>query len=261
MRILAAVVALVLFEPLAHAGPTGGGGGSSGGGRLGQVSSGLGRSGGGGGGGGARPTGTGSSRDHRDTTVIVAAAAPVVVYSGGVLVEGQPPPRSVRESEGTKVDLYAAAGKVHESDGMWTAELALRDGLFRLGGSVTRYYERQGDNSMLTLTVPSLIGGVRVDDHRATRVYLELGVTAAKTKNDALMDTSLTGALGGIRVEHPVSRGTTLIATAHEMVFENDVRAHAATVGVKLSVFQVSLRVLDFNVGPALYGPEVGLRF
>jgi len=259
MRHLAVVAALVLLEPLAFAGSHSGGGGGGSGGRLGQVSGGLRGSGGGSSGGGVVVRPPPSYPANRDGAVVVAAAAPVVVVTGASYVPAASPPPP--DGGTAKLDVYAAAGKVHESDGMWTAELALRDGLFRLGGSITRYYERQPDNSMLTLTLPALIGGIRVDDRGPSRVYLELGITAAKTRNDPVMDTSLTGALGGIRVEHQLSRGTTLIGTAHEMLFENDVRAHAATVGVKLAVLSVSFRVLDFNVGPALYGPEVGLRF
>jgi len=262
MRYLPAVLALVLFEPLAAAHPTGGhsGGSSGGGGRLGQVSGGLGSSGGRGGssGGGTRVPPPPRPQTEVVDVVYVPAAEGVIAVGGATVVPTVP-----RKPDGgtAKIEAYIGAQKVYESDGAWTAEVGIRDKLFRLAGSVTRYYEREPDNSQLTLTLPQLVGGVRIDDGGATKAYLEVGLVGAKTRNDPMMDSSLTGGLGGVRLEHSLTRGATVIGTLHEMVFSNDVRAHAATIGVRWGVLQASLRILDFNVGPALYGPELGLRF
>jgi hypothetical protein len=45
------------------------------------------------------------------------------------------------------------------------------------------------------------------------------------------------------------------------MAFEDDVRAGAIRAGIRIGHVQATLRYFDFNVGPALYGPEVGIRF
>jgi hypothetical protein len=269
MRIRPCVLALALLAPsLAIAGETGGGGkGNGGGGRLGQVSGGL-----RGGGQNNPPTpppqpprgGGGSAGNGTDrliyAPIVVASAAPIVVLDDRQMVRRV---RSESKPGGTaKIEAYVAGQKVVESQGAWHVELGIRDRLFALRVSVNRYYEEQPDNSTLTLTMPALIGGVRVDDHRGpTHVFLELGMVNAKTHNDPVMDSSLTGGLAGIRLEHRLTRETSLVGEIHEMFFESSVRAHSGRVGIRYNMLQASFRALDFNVGPALYGPEIGLQF
>ncbi len=255
MRRLVAVLVLLLPAASASAGENGGSNGG-GGGRLGGVSGGM-RTGGNGGGGG----GGGGSQAPRPDYQTDAPRVIVATSGGAVLVASAPPRRPRYDGGPATVEVYLGAQKVYESDGSWTAELGIRDGIFRLGGSITRYYERQPDDSTLTLSVPTLIGGVRVDDGGRTRVYLELGAAGAKTHNDPIMDSSVAGGVGGVRVEHKLSRNTLLTTEIHEMIFEDDIRAHSVRVGLRSGVIQASFRMLDFNVGPALYGPEIGLKF
>jgi hypothetical protein len=96
------------------------------------------------------------------------------------------------------------------------------------------------------------------------RVFLEVGVAVAKTVNDPMALSALTGGKLGIHVEHPFG-GTgdpTLVADAHLLYFgDSGVKAFSGRAGVRVSFLELALRVLDLNVGPALYGPEVGLRF
>jgi len=250
MRRLAIIIPFLCLPSTVFAGENGGS--SGGGGRLGQVSGGM-RTGGSSGGGGSRTEG---ADGNRGTTVVYVEDT--VVGAGSVVATARP----IRYDGGpAKVEVYLAAQKVVDSDGSWTAEVGIRDGLFRLGGSITRYYERQADDSQLTLTIPTLIGGVRVDDGGPTRVYLELGAAGAKTRNDPVMDSSVAGAIGGVRVEHQLTRGTSVTTEIHEMLFEDGLRAHSVRIGLRSGIVQASFRVLDFNVGPALYGPEIGLKF
>jgi hypothetical protein len=150
---------------------------------------------------------------------------------------------------------------VYESDGSFSAEIGFNEGRFRLGGAISRYYERQQGQDALTFTVPSLYIGFRIDDGGPTRVHIEAGVTGATTNNDPVMDSSVTGFLGGLRVEHPVSRRVAVVGDAQGMIFDKDVKAMAARAGLRFGHFQATVRYLDLNVGPALFGPEVGLRF
>jgi hypothetical protein len=193
-------------------------------------------------------------RDHHDSYLYIEPGVTTTVGTAGTPPSSQPP-RDVR------VDFYAGAQKVHESDGSLSLDLAFNEGRFRLGGSLSRYYERQPEHSALTFTLASLYLGVRVDDGGATRVHLEAGAVGATTNNDPVMDSSVGGFLGGVRVEHRVSRGLALIGDAQAMVFEQDVRAGAVRAGVRVGHFQAALRYLDLNVGPALFGPEIGLSF
>lgn len=160
-----------------------------------------------------------------------------------------------------RVGGYLGAQKVFESDGAIALELAVSDRWLRLGGALTRFYERQPSGDTLTLTMPSLALGVRIDDSSATRVYLEAGVVGAMTKHDPMMDSSITGMLGGVVAEHSLSKQTTLIGAARLMGFQDDVRAASLRAGVRYRHVQASFSILDFNVGPALYGPEIGVGF
>jgi hypothetical protein len=45
------------------------------------------------------------------------------------------------------------------------------------------------------------------------------------------------------------------------MFFSHDVRALGGRVGVRFEHVEVAFRALDFNVGPALFGPELGVGF
>jgi len=139
-------------------------------------------------------------------------------------------------------------------------EQGFRDAMRRLAGSVTRYWETQPDQRHLTLTVPTLTGGVRIDDRGPTRAFLEGGVAIAQTRYDGMTAASLTGPIVGVHVEHAV-RGTALLADAHAMFFEAGVRAYAARLAVRVHHLELAFRVLDINVGPALYGPEAGFAF
>jgi hypothetical protein len=75
------------------------------------------------------------------------------------------------------------------------------------------------------------------------------------------MDTSFVGAVVGVRLEMPLGSLATLVGNAELDIFSDHVTATSVCAGVKIGPLQASLRVLDFNVGPPLYGPELGLRF
>jgi hypothetical protein len=238
-----------------------GGGSKGGGGRLAAVSSGIGKATGGGNrgsAGGVVVTGRGSAdrciegcRERR----VVAVVAP----AGGLAIDESATPPS--PDDRARVEGYLGAQKLFESDGAISAELAIVDRRLRLAASLTRYYERQPTGTTLTMTMPVLTLGVRIDDSRTTRVYLEAGAAGAMTRHDPVMDSSITGFVGGVHGEQVITRRTSLIGDAKVMAFQDDVRATVLRAGVRYGLVQASFSVLDFNVGPALYGPEVGVRF
>jgi len=83
----------------------------------------------------------------------------------------------------------------------------------------------------------------------------------ARIKGDPAGDSSLVAPTLGARVVHPLSPRLALLGDAEGMFFSHDVRAFAGRVGVRLEHVEVAFRVLDFNVGPALFGPELGVGF
>ena len=250
------IVGVFLLAPsLALAGHSrGGSSGGGGGGALSHVSSGLGRA-----------SSSGGSRSSGSNTTVVVSNPHSRVYvenlnppqtGEGLVTSGQPPDPSAAHVEG-----YIGIQKVHDSDQSFTGELAVIDRWLRLGGSVTMFSEAQPGANALTLTMPELTLGVRIDDLGPTRVFLEGGAVGAKTRNDPVMDTSYVGVVGGVRAETKVAPRVSLVGVAQYLVFGDQVRASVVSGGVRVGPLQASLRVVDFNVGPALWGPEIGLRF
>ncbi len=291
MRVIQAVFLVVVGISIeATAGPRSGGGsgGGSSGGRLASVSAGIAgatgaRHGRGGGGGtvNSRHWATPCPHDqyrrrvydgvcvrrclpgelYRDDGVCVRRTV-AVVLPPDTMLEAEAPTTTSGRFGTARIAGYVGAQKVFESDGAIALELAIADRRLRLGGALTRFYERQPSGDTLTLTMPSLALGVRIDDSEITRVYLEGGVVGALTKNDPMaMDSSITGALGGVVAEHTLSKHTTLIGAARVMGFQDDVRAASVRAGIRFRHVQASFSILDFNVGPALYGPEIGVGF
>ncbi|MCW5802441.1 MAG: hypothetical protein KIT31_08640 [Deltaproteobacteria bacterium] len=262
--LVAGLLTLLVTSP-ALAGPDGGGRGG-GGGRLGQVVGGLSGAKGGGSGGGRSGGGGASASGNSNTCRVGARVRPVYLLGGaGIGLRGAPAPDTTQSA---KLELYAAAQRVHESDGAYHAELGVRDGRFRLTAAITHFYEPRPDNrGEVTLTMPSLVAGVRIDDGGPTSVWLLGGVVAAMTKVDGVtqfdpaMTSSHTGGLGGARLEHQLTRKTSALGEVQRLYFPDDVRATVFRTGLRFGFVQASFRVVDFNVGPALYGPEIGLRF
>jgi hypothetical protein len=262
MRVYTIAFLVALTPSLDAIASPSGGGSKGGGGRLAAVSSGIGKATGGGGNrgsaGGVAVTGQGPAdrcvegcRERR----VVAVVAPA---GGFAIDDSAAPPKA---DDRAHLEGYFGAQKLFESDGAISAELAIVDRRLRLTGSLTRYYERQPTGTTLTMTMPTLALGVRIDDSRTTRVYLEAGAAAAMTRHDPVMDSSITGFVFGAHAEQVITRRTSLIGDAKVIAFQDDVRATVLRAGVRYGLVQAAFSVLDFNVGPALYGPEVGVRF
>jgi len=267
MRPSILVCALLLGTTPALAGSNSGNG-SGGGGRLGQVSAGVGaaagqssgnHSSGGSSSPAPRPTTYGGSERYCDSSSTWSCrhyAAPIETV---VLVDPDGTSRVVPATHSrTRFEAYAGAQKVYESDGSVSLELSLVDPNFRVNATLTHYYESQMGGGQLTMTMPELTVGLRFGDVPA---WLEGGVVNVQTHGDPMGDTSITGPVVGTRIEHALSGSAMLFGVAEAMYFKNDIKAYGGRVGVKVGHLQASFRVLDFNVGPALYGPEVGLRF
>lgn len=257
---LGVVIAIGLSSVAAQAGPRGGDHGGGGGGPLGQTSSGLGDAARRGGGGGR--SGPIVTTEPERTTVYVEDTTPPTVIVGGetvVVVKRRRPttlPMPKAHFEG-----YVGASKVVDSDESFTAEVGVVDDWFRVDGSYTRYYEAQQPGMpMLQLSMPKITGGVRVYEQQA-KIYVTGGVVGAKTKNDPNMNSSFVGAVAGVRLEMPLGDLATLVGNGELNIFSDHVTATSICAGVRVGPLQASLRVLDFNVGPPLYGPELGLRF
>ncbi|MEJ7597914.1 MAG: hypothetical protein WKG01_08405 [Kofleriaceae bacterium] len=158
-------------------------------------------------------------------------------------------------------DFYVGAQKVQDSDGAVSFELVVRERRFRLTGALSHYFESQPDGGRITMWMPSIAGGYRIDDLGPTSVVVELGVVSSSTQGDPMGNSSITGPLAGLRVEHSLKRDLVVLGSVQNMWFPDGIRAQSGRVGVRVGHVLASVRVIDFNVGPPLYGPEVGMSF
>lgn len=161
---------------------------------------------------------------------------------------------------GAIVTGFAGAQKVIGSDGSLSLALAVVDRRLRLDASLTQYYETEMTGARVTMMAPEVSLGVHLGADAPTRFWLESGVMYLST-NDPAGSTSNAGPTLGARVEHTVSSDLSLAGTVEAAYLQDGVRGVAGRVGVRFHHVEAALRVLGTNVGPALYGPELGVGF
>ena len=264
MRSSIILVCLLAASP-AFAGSSTGGGKNGGGGRLGKVSSGIDRATskpspprGNGGGGTSEPR----HDPPRPQTTYVDNTTYVSSGGGGSYTDDDNKPRNIWIKPRILVesDGFAGAQKVHESDGSLSLELSVVFQRFiRFNAGVSHYFERQMDDSRVTLTAPSFTAGIKLGELPRTKLWLEGGVVHLRT-NDPAGSSAINGSLLGGRIEHALADDTHLIAQGGGMLFA-DVQAVTARVAVRFRHVEAAFRYLDFTVGPALMGPEIGIGF
>jgi hypothetical protein len=179
----------------------------------------------------------------------------VPAVGGGTIVVAPAEPSSAT------VEGYAGAQKVFESTGSVSLALSVVDQRFRFNVAMTQYYEDQMDGNRLALMMPSVSGGFRIDPGGPTQFWLEGGATMARFKGDPAGDSSLVAPTLGARVVHSLTPRLALNGDAEAMFFSHDVRAFGGRVGLRYEHVELAFRALDFNVGPALFGPELGVGF
>jgi hypothetical protein len=239
------------------------GGDKGGGGRLGAVSSGI-----------DRATSSSSSsksssptvRDHRDEPSSSSSDSAsdddddvsTAYYGSSSSTPSQPfewPDMHV------EADGFAGGQKVIESDGSLTAELGLVfDRRVRITAGASHYFEETTPTRSVSMTVPSLSVGLRVSPaDLATRVWVDGGVVHLRT-DDPEGSSAVTGALANARLEHDLGANTMLLWQAGAWLFD-DFQAMTARAAVRFHHVEVGIRYVDLTVGPALWGPEIGVGF
>jgi hypothetical protein len=155
-------------------------------------------------------------------------------------------------------ELYFGAQSVHDSDGALTAEARATFDDFGLGVRGTSFYERESaglDPQFVHLDIWWLGGFWRVDHDDRFSVWLELGFTGLSDQTGLTMS----GASAGVHLWRQLAGAFSFVGGARTSLFQHDVHANELFAGVQVTFLQFSYRVLDFDVGPPLYGPEVGL--
>jgi len=154
------------------------------------------------------------------------------------------------------VDGALAVAAITGSGPAVTGRFALRFGAIALGGRGSSFLEQDG-NQPTRLDLWRVGGGLRIFDFADTALWVEGAFAGVHTQPEL----SLLGGYVGGRLEHHATPKLTLAATLGTVALQHDVDALEISASVRIYVFTVGYRVLDFNVGPPLHGPEVGLAF
>jgi hypothetical protein len=154
-------------------------------------------------------------------------------------------------------ELYFGAQSVANSDGAMTVEARATYDDFGLGVRDTSFFEQVDakKNQYLRLDVWWLGGLWRFDHDEKSSIWLELGVSGLNGADQL----SMTGVAAGLHFTRRAAGQLALTGGGRYFWFEHDVAAAEVYGGVQLSVLQITYRLLDFNVGPPLHGPEVGM--
>jgi hypothetical protein len=199
------------------------------------------------------------------TTAVVLGASSPVYYSGGAsyatVEEGSGSSAPLLPGPG-RLDLYLGAHSVVGSDGAMLGEVRASKDWLGLAVSGIRYVEhvedgKREDNVSLYLTAFTLSG--RLLQHESTEMWLDGGLAVSGSSEYE----SIVGSAWSLRGEHGLNPDLALRGQARYYVLEHGVSAMEAWGGVRAWFLQAGYRVLKFNVGPALHGPEAGvaLRF
>src|SRR5262249_28119407 len=153
-----------------------------------------------------------------------------------------------------ELELKLGVTKVKDSDGAVFGSLRLTAGRYSLSGSDSAYFESGAEP--LELHVWDARGGVRFQPAPATSVWLTAGAGGAHAKHLAL-----SGVVAPLEMRHQFHRMFAIEAGARGFLFQDHVSAWEARAGLSVSLFQIGYRVLDFNTGPPLQGPEIAFAF
>lgn len=171
---------------------------------------------------------------------------------------------------GGTADVYAGVTKVKDSDGAGFVEASANSNRVGIVMRVIGYYEGPGSHGLAsrstepqpmesanasTLMVWDIAGRLKVIRDGSSSLFVEAGVAGLVPGGLK----ALNGYEAGLSLEHKMSEETALFASARGYAFSNDITAYGLAAGVKWNMFRGGLRLLDFNVGPPLVGPEVGV--
>jgi len=161
---------------------------------------------------------------------------------------------------GTDVRVYMGLQSVDESNGALSGSIRSSYGDLGIEIDDVRYYERVRTGSgadYLQLDVWSMSVAYRAmatGPGERTAVWLKGGLAGAHS--DGL---GIFGLVLGAEVAHNVSENVGIESSARVFSYQDHIRALELRTGVAASILRVSYRLLKFNVGPPLQGPEVGV--
>jgi hypothetical protein len=174
-------------------------------------------------------------------------------YPAGVVGVGMAPPPSAGPD--VTLQLTVGAMAVHDSDGAAAFEVGFVHDDFGLVVRGRSFFEEQETGSTLRLDLGSISAQLRVISSDEAELWLEGGVGGVTT----IDDIHAYGGLAGARIERKLFGDLSARVAARYYLLADGVRLLELGAGLQLACIEVAYRVFDFNVGPPLHGPEVGL--
>ncbi|MBT8494481.1 MAG: hypothetical protein KJO07_15600 [Deltaproteobacteria bacterium] len=143
------------------------------------------------------------------------------------------------------------------SGGALDASAHAQSGLVRIFGGNSSFFEDQGGGDTLVVNVYRAGLGLGLGSvEGGTRLFIDAGVSGFESPSDSLL-----GGMAQLELRRRLMPKVWLDGFVRGYWMEYDVRALDVGVGLRASVVRLGFRNLDFNVGPPLYGPELGLSF
>ena len=187
-------------------------------------------------------------------------AAPGSLRKSSVGETNQRPPAGLGpypSGDDTDTRIYLGIHSVEGSNGAGVASLRSTFGDNGLELDDIRYFERMTDGDYLSMDVWSMSLAHRaVGFGRGERTSLWLKGGLAGAHSDGL---GLFGAVVGAELAHNLGPSLGFETGARYFFYQDDIRAVELRAGVAASILRVSYRMLRFDVGPPLRGPEIGV--
>ena len=153
--------------------------------------------------------------------------------------------------------IYLGVQSPSNSGGAMTGEVRMTFGKVGISLRGTSFFElvdRKLDRYE-HLEVWSLGLVWRVPPGAAFGLSLELGATAATDTRGP----SRGGVTAALSMWRPLVGELAMMGSARLSYFTPDVTEGELLAGVQLSILQIGYRIVDFELAPPMYGPEVGL--
>jgi hypothetical protein len=161
-----------------------------------------------------------------------------------------------------RVHAYGGLQAVQDSDRSYSGEAHVTFGPVGFAGHILAFREPPEAGSMLTTRLDLFTLGLELkvfsDDDERTQLWFE-GDYAGVSATTGIY---LHGLAGGARLQRNLGGLFAVFVAARGYLFPaTDIKAGELQAGVQVTVLRLSYRVVDFDVGPPLGGPEAGLAF
>jgi hypothetical protein len=199
-------------------------------------------------------------RDHRQTHVDYDDNYYTCTHNCGTVTYGGTGHAGPRVLGKPEIDLGFALHSVDDSDGAAVVSLRVSHGGFGIGVDDISYFEDlplpDGTTGHIRMDLWTINMAGRIAYSDQTELWLTGGIAGARSTEFE----SLLGPVVGLAIDHHLGGAVSLQGSARLFFLEEDIDAREYRAGIKASVLTVGYRHLEFNVGPPLQGPEVGVQ-